>query len=122
MKRYVMLEDKEIIDTSKEAKDHAWGTCHYVTYDNGKELCYTPDGRKYQSLGIIINQSDNLIDLLEVGDIIETKDGLFEYIFYQNRIYYSHPYGMVRQFAILPRSITAIWKRNGDVMRRCEVR
>ena len=78
--------------------------------------------------GIILNQSDNLIDLLEVGDCVEldneweilkvlrfnkdneivcmvrTSSGTEEYRFYEYRKDY----------------IKAIWKRNGDVMRRYE--
>ena len=101
MKQYVLLEDKRIIDTSKNG---FW--------------------RKE-----VIEESDNLIDLLEVGDFIEldneweilkilrfnknneivcmvrTSSNTEEYVLHDYRKKY----------------IIAIWKRNGDIMRRYEI-
>ena len=105
MKRYVLL-DKEIVDTSENE-------FYNISRINKKDNLYK-DGFH---LGTVNIQSDNLLDLLEIGDMIEwggdfgldnnitmlTNDTILE--FYKNN----------------PHSAIAIWKRNGDVMRRYEL-
>ena len=74
MKRYVLTKDKIIYDTSKYIEDEDWGTCAFGV--TGKYLMYylLPNHTLIQKLGIIKQQSNNLIDLLEVGDMVEIKD------------------------------------------------
>ena len=55
---------------------------------------------------IILNQSDNLLDLLEVGDCVEDANEDIEHVKNNEQLIW------VKGFAV------AIWKRNGDVMRR----
>ena len=93
MKRYVMLDDKEIIGT----KDMQ----HYIATN-------------------IIKQSDNIIDLLEVGDMSEkidmAGDTIIEEIRNQDDLVFDKDF-----YNQSPDLFTAIWKRNGDIMRRYEV-
>ena len=95
MKRYVMLEDKEIVDT-KDMES-------YIATDISKE-------------------SDNLLDLLEVGDCMELEDdnrNIIFHLFNQN----TFDYAISDEFCDEDDEahIVAIWKRNGDVMRRYEI-
>ena len=89
MKRYVLLENKEIVDRSKAQE--------FSVYDREP----------------IKLQSDNLLDLLEVGDCYELRGGQI--------------YSVDNDFELFQVSFhteaptTAIWKRNGDVMRRYEL-
>lgn len=91
MKRYVMLE-KEIFDTKNEL-----------------DLFYVKKKENF-----ITKQTDNLIDLLEVGDLVELDYGVPLYIYNINKKF----------IEVLPNDRVffdepiAIWKRNGDVMRR----
>lgn len=89
MKRYVMLEDKEIVDT----KD----MISYIATDISK-------------------QSDNLLDLLEVGDIVERFTGWLAYL--SDDFDVSYYKEKMKEY---PERFTAIWKRNGDIMRRYEL-
>jgi hypothetical protein len=87
MKRYVLTKDK-IIRLSNE----------YDDYD-----------------AYIDKTSDNLIDLLEVGDCYETKDAEIysidnTYELTEQKTFYSYNVDLIK----------AIWKRNGDIMRRYE--
>ena len=88
MKRYVMSKDK-IIRLSNE----------YDDYD-----------------AYIDKTSDNLLDLLEVGDCVETVDTIEKFTRIKGIYCFtsgSHLIGVSR--------IIAIWKRNGDIMRRYSV-
>ena len=102
MKRYVMLEDKEIVDT--------WVQKYYI---NGVE------GDVPENL--IKKQADNLFDLLEIGDCIEVVDedvtyivGLTREVLFKAEVGHLHK---LNEMSV----IKAIWKRNGDVMRRYEI-
>lgn len=89
MKRYVLTKDKEIRLSNE-----------------------------YDDLNANVDKSsDNLIDLLEVGDMVEIVDeqGL-DYI----HLTESFPASKVNELT-LDFEIIAIWKRNGDVMRRYEL-
>ena len=97
MKRYVLLEDKTIIDTKDRPLFHIEEN---TLWHNSM----------FQ--GAILNQSDNLIDLAEVGDCYEIKGGQL-YSVDDNFELCQIPF-YIEVF------ITAIWKRNGDVMRRYE--
>ena len=96
MKRYVMLEDKVIIDISKSDK--------YKIHE---------DTLWHNSMlqGTIIKQSDNLLDLLEVGDCWETIDNEIYSIDNERELRHQRAFYKTK----------AIWKRNGNVMRRYEV-
>lgn len=110
MKRYVMLENNEIVDTSKYIEDEDWGTCAFEV--KGKYLQYylMPNHTLIQKLGIIKHQSDNLLDLLEDKDLIELgNEG--------NVIQYDIVYDEIATY----KNIVAIWKRQGDIMRRYEI-
>ena len=98
MKRYVLLEDKTIIDTKDRPLFHI---AEKTLWHNSMVQ------------GTILNQSDNLIDLAEVGDMVEIVDeqGL-DYIHLTEKWTVSE---IREDFEII-----AIWKRNGDVMRRYE--
>ena len=100
MKRYVLLEHGNIVDT----KDRPLFHIEKNTLWHNSML-----------QGAILNQSDNIIDLAEVGDCVETVDTI-EKVTRIKGIYCftsgSHLIGVSR--------ITALWKRNGDVMRRYE--
>ena len=86
MKRYVLLENKEIVDRTKAQE--------FSVYDREP----------------IKLQSDNLIDLVEDKDLIECgNEG--------NVIQYDAIFDEITAY----KNIVAIWKRNGDVMRRYEV-
>ncbi len=96
MKRYVLL-GKIIIDRDKPQEDG-------VEYD----------------IRHIKLQSDNLIDLAEVGDMVEIKDEIegidFDYIPIITEFDVKVGKAMNSPFSFA----VAIWKRNGDVMRRYE--
>jgi hypothetical protein len=102
MKRYILLEGKIIIDT----KDRPLFHIEENTLWHNSML-----------QGAILNQSDNLLDLLEVGDMVEFVDeqGL-DYI----NLTEDYPASKVNEL-MLDFEITAIWKRNGDTMRRYEI-
>jgi hypothetical protein len=84
-----MLEDKSIVDTTESG--------------------FYPKE--------VVKSSDNLLDLLEVGDMVELDYGVPLYIYNINKKF----------IEVLPNERVffdepiAIWKRNGDVMRRYEV-
>lgn len=104
MKRYVLLENGAIVDRNKHI------------YQLADEI-------------LMVKQSDNLLDLVEAGDLIEmdnewemlkvlgfdnkgnivcdvrTSSSIETYVFKEYR----------KKFVL------AIWKRNGDIMRRYEV-
>ena len=96
MKRYVMLEDKKIVDTKG---DNNWKIYEDTLWHNS------------MLQGTIIKQSDNLIDLLEIGDCVEDSEGD---IFSANNLFEKE---MMKRWD----NNKAIWKRNGDIMRRYEV-
>ena len=60
LKRYVMLENKEIKDTKNT---------EYYIWENNK-LCSGSGG----VLGEAIKTSDNILDLVEVGDLVEIHE------------------------------------------------
>ena len=109
MKRYVMLEDKEIVDTRNNpiyhiAEDTLW--------------------HNSMLQGTIIKQSDNLLDLLEVGDCVEFENKKKEAFIYH--IPDKEAFNLVIDDISNSTKednayVVAIWKRNGDVMRRYEV-
>jgi hypothetical protein len=122
MKRYVLLEDKTIYDTSKYIEDEDWGTCAIEV--TGKYLTYylLPNHTLIQKLGIIKLQSDNLLDLLEVGDCVEDEEISQVINIFKTDNGYKIIITNTKTFETklgCP-TIKAIWKRNGDVMRRYE--
>lgn len=110
MKRYVMLEDKEIVDTTKEEWLDIYESGWYEKLDEEYLEWHGYDSSIAKIL--IAKQSDNLLDLLEVGDCVEFKNGGIVYI--PNR----HQLTKAKNISHL---ITAIWKQNHDTMRRYEV-
>lgn len=63
LKRYVLLENKEIIDTSKE-----------IYYFRGEDVLYRDRPSAVMvtvCMGKAIKTSDNILDLVEVGDLVE---------------------------------------------------
>ena len=98
MKRYVLLEHGNIVDT----KDRPLFHIEENTLWHNSML-----------QGAILNQSDNLIDLAEVGDCVEHD------VNGETVIVYMRDKGMI-EFEKDINGCTAIWKRNGDVMRRYE--
>ena len=108
MKRYVLLEDKTIVDTrDTEFK--------YEVID--EPTLFRSKSNGYGGvLGKIKLQSDNILDFAEVGDMVEFVDeqGL-DYI----HLTEDFPASKVNELT-LDFEIIAIWKRNGDVMRRYE--
>ena len=105
MKRYVLLEDKRIFNGAEIVDAGNY---------NGKRVIHSDD--KGYFLGYMEKESDNLIDLLEVGDMVEyinNENGLVKYeiAMDNNVLLYFKKYTVV----------IAIWKRNGDVMRRYSV-
>ena len=88
MKRYVLLEDKTIIDRNKAQE--------FSVYDREP----------------IKLQSDNLIDLAEVGDCVEFKDDI---VYLSEGILNGYKWLGIEKVGIV-----ALWKRNGDIMRRYE--
>ena len=99
MKRYVLLEDKTIVDTNKSDK---YKIAENTLWHNS------------MLQGTILNQSDNLIDLAEVGDCVECNYGLY------NETYSINNDTQLNAFKG-DNTVVAIWKRDGDVMRRYEV-
>lgn len=104
MKRYVLLEDKRIFNGAEIVDAGNY---------NGKRVIHSDD--KGYFLGYMEKESDNLIDLLEVGDCYETKDAEIysidnTYQLTEQKAFYSYNVNL----------INAIWKRNGDIMRRYE--
>ena len=95
MKRYVLLEDKTIIKVNKD---------DYEIFVNTISFGDT-------QLGQIKLQSDNLLDLAEVGDYYEDLAEVLHYIDMQ-------VLGQFHDYIAL--GIIALWKRNGDIMRRYE--
>ena len=85
MKRYVLTKDKEIRLSNK-----------------------------YDDLNANVDKSsDNLIDLLEVGDCVECDYGLY------NETYSVNNERQLNDFKG-DNTVVAIWKHNGDIMRRYE--
>ena len=84
MKRYVLLENHEIVDTSK----------------------YKGGIRSY----LIKKETDNLLDLAEVGDCVEFKDDI---VYLSEGILNGYKWLDIEKVGI-----TALWIRNGDIMRR----
>ena len=85
MKRYMLLGDKSIVDTNKYTQ---------------QQLLFTKS----------IKESDNLLDLLEVGDCIEDVNEDIRNIGHYGDIEWAKE-----------NNIQAIWKRHNDIMRRYEV-
>jgi len=98
MKRYVMLEGKNVVDT----KDRLFRIEENTLWRNS------------MLQGAILKQSDNLLDLLEVSDCVECNYGLY------NETYSINNDTQLNDFKG-DNTVVAIWKRNGDVMRRYEV-
>ena len=103
MKRYVMLEDKTIVDTKERNLTQA-----------GIRIMPDKTQQEYIDNKKVIRHTDNLLDLLEVGDIVELEPP-HEYFIIKNEFYKKS--AIDRQFNI-EFNIVAIWKRNGDIMRR----
>ncbi len=105
MKRYVLLEGNKLIDTT-ETKGCKIGS-DYAFYERDVMLW-----DQWRCRGRIEKMSDNLIDLIEVGDMVETDSDMilvkgmtqFKHIFREN-------YDLIK----------AIWKRQGDTFKRYEV-
>lgn len=100
VKRYVLLEDKTIADTKDSplyhiAQNHLW--------------------HNDRPQGTILKQSDNLIDLAEVGDCYETLDKEIYSIDNDFQLHQIHTQKNGKKYII------ALWKRNGDIMRRYAV-
>ena len=98
MKRYVLLEDKTIVDRQD------------TIYQNVNEI-------------LMVKQSDNLLDLLEVGDMLELKNKDNEtFIFHMcDKETYNNTMDDIKDLTEEDNAyVVAIWKRNGDVMRRYE--
>jgi len=121
MKRYVLLDNDLIYDRTKLDKDKDWLILRILEkIDKGEtdNLART-----------LKHQSDNLIDLAEVGDMVEL-DNKWEILKVLRFNKDSEIVCMVRtssnteEYALhdyRKKHITALWKRNGDVMRRYEV-
>jgi hypothetical protein len=108
MKRYVLLDNGIIYDRNKLSKDRDWLILRILERID--------KGETNNLVRQIKLQSDNLIDLLEVGDCYETKDAEIysidnTYELTEQKAFYSYNVNL----------INAIWKRNGDIMRRYEV-
>jgi hypothetical protein len=104
-----MLEDKEIIDTTKEEWLDIYESGWYEKLD--EEYLEWHGYESSVAKVLIERQSDNLLDLLEVGDCIENTDGD---IFSANNLFEKE---MMKRWA----NNKAIWKRNGDIMRRYQI-
>jgi len=110
MKRYVLLEELgKIFDLTNEKESKS-----FDSLKNGSKFTF-----KY---------SDNLLDLLEVGDMVEL-DNEWELLKVLRFNKDSEIVCMVRTSSnteeyrfcdYRSKRITAIWKRNGDIMRRYE--
>jgi len=116
MKRYVLLDNDLIYDRTKLDKDKDWLIIRILErIDKGET-----DNLARQ----IKLQSDNLIDLLEVGDCVELcnkNDEVFIYHIADKEVYNN---AMVDINDLAEEGndyVKAIWKRNGNVMRRYEV-
>lgn len=98
VKRFVLLEDKTVVGTKDSRLFHI---AENILCNNNRPQ------------GSILKQSDNLIDLAEIGDMVEIVDeqGL-DYIHLTEKWTVSE----IREDFV----IIAIWKRNGDIMRRYE--
>ena len=105
MKRYVLLENNTITKVNKD---------DYKIFVNTLIFGDT-------QLGKIKLQSDNLLDLLEAGDMVEIKDERedidFDYIPMITEFDIKQGKAMKSPFSFA----VAIWKRSGDVMRRYEL-
>ena len=99
MKRYVLLENNTITKVNKD---------DYKIFVNTLIFGDT-------QLGKIKLQSDNLLDLLEVGGMVEIDNEGIDYI----HITKDYPASKVNELT-LDFEIIAIWKRQGDIMRRYE--
>ena len=107
MKRYVLLEHGNIVDT----KDRPLFHIEENTLWHNSML-----------QGAILNQSDNLIDLAEVGDMVEDEEISQVINIFKTDNGYKIIITNTKTFETklgCP-TIKAIWKRNGDVMRRYE--
>lgn len=104
MKRYVMLEDKEIVDTKDCEK--CW-----VQEETSKLHIIVDIEDVWVSKTTVINQSDNLLDLREPMDIliVQFNDGFFnvERPIYATELEDYH-------------KVIALIKNQGDIMRRYE--
>lgn len=61
----------------------------------------------------VAKTSDNLLDLAEDDDLLEIKHDGIDYVFVTK----DYPVSKILEYF----EITALWKRNGDVMRRYRV-
>lgn len=74
MKRYVLLRDNKIIDTTKYEiePERSFGYYSYFYKKDNYELDFMAKDAD------IVKESDNLIDLIEVGDLVVEKEREFK--------------------------------------------
>ena len=120
LKRYVLLDNTMIVDRNK--------------------LDHTPHGKDYLMLSILerianddtenlcrqlVKTSDNILDLAEVGDCVESAFGgigaVMEFLEQEGKSKRYRKYGS-NDFCYLENPCNiALWKRNGNTMTRYEV-
>lgn len=113
MKRYVLLEDKRIFNGAEIVDAGNY---------NGKRVIHSDD--KGYFLGYMEKETDNLIDLLEVGDCVELYNKNDETFIYHMSDKEAYNNAMTDINDLTEEDniyVKAIWKRNGDIMRRYEV-
>jgi len=122
LKRYVLLENKEIIKTNEKQYICTIDNCLYTKVDDwidSKVSGYTAT-----------KTSDNILDLVEVGDLVEDKDGavlqFYEWWYHDDDkedcpswIRLGNPKRNVHTTRWYTNEIVAIYKRqpNGDYKR-----
>ena len=110
-----MLEDKEIVDTNKDEWVDTYESGWYEKIDEEYLEWHGYDSSI--SKIIITKQSDNLLDLLEVGDMAEKIDMAGNTIIEEVRYKYDLEFDK-EFYAQSPNLFKAIWKRHNDTMRR----
>ena len=102
MKRYVLLEDKSIYDTKETNMVQA-----------GIRIMPDKSKKEYINGKKVLKYADNILDLVEVGDMVEIEDVGICFInrsdkkdFYRNMVSVK---------------VEALWKRQGDTFKRYEV-
>ena len=116
LKRYVLLEKKQILDLLIIENDFITGLTNYIVNGSKTMLFKLNKIAKEGYINVdeeVIKTSDNILDLVEVGDLVELKGNDMFYVTSINSDYFMNNNDGVNRGSS---HIVAIYKRqqNGD--------
>ena len=109
LKRYVLLNDYNLILDSKNEEE-----LRVVHYADGDELKVVVDNWYYPLAKLDYKTSDNILNLVELGDLVEDGNNIMRVAQYENGVFFD-----VDSYTCQEGFVKAIYKRqtNGDYVR-----